>query len=255
MALTPLSRTRATARFYDGYWPVHVPDPERTRDHVLCLIPPGRYRRALDGGCGTGVCTQALATLAEEVHGVDVSPASLETARRLAHQRGVEGIRFREASLLALPYPDGHFDLCLSWGVVHHTADPLGALDELVRVLAPGGTLVLAVYLRTALTPVHEAVRRLCRRLPRAGARAVVEAAALAVRLSDLFRRSRPVRDDVADPRSQVEDWYLVPEKHFFTPREMEDLFRERGLGFELLYPRTGRFASTSNFICRGRRP
>ncbi|HYB74032.1 MAG TPA: hypothetical protein VED18_11730 [Candidatus Sulfotelmatobacter sp.] len=47
--------------FYDGYWPANVPDFRRTREHILGLFPERSFGRALDAGCGTGVCSLALA--------------------------------------------------------------------------------------------------------------------------------------------------------------------------------------------------
>ncbi|MBI5788744.1 MAG: hypothetical protein HZA78_07820 [Candidatus Schekmanbacteria bacterium] len=51
---------------------------------------------------------------------------------------------------------------------------------------------------------------------------------------------------------SKIEDWFFVPEKHFYTTEQMQRLYETHGLTFELLNPKTGRFKSTSNFIVRG---
>jgi len=59
-------------------------------------------------------------------------------------------------------------------------------------------------------------------------------------------------RDDNPLIESQVEDWFFVPEKHFFSISQMRDLFAARGLSFELLDAHTGRFRSSSNFVVRG---
>jgi hypothetical protein len=59
-------------------------------------------------------------------------------------------------------------------------------------------------------------------------------------------------RDDNPLIESQVEDWFFVPEKHFFSVEQMARLFAERGLSFELLDAHTGRFRSSSNFVVRG---
>ncbi len=128
-----------TGTFYDGYWPKNVPDYVKTREHVLEIVPKGSYRRALDGGCGTGVCSLALAELAQEVVGFDLSAGSLNTARKLAKRIGATNVQFEQGSLLAVPFADKSFDLVFSWGVIHHTINPIKALDELVRVLEPAG--------------------------------------------------------------------------------------------------------------------
>ena len=235
----------STRAFYDTYWPRNVPDPARTAEHVRAIVPPGPFRRALDAGCGTGVRSLALAERSRQVVGLDLSLGSLRTARRFQP-------RLCQASLLQAPLADRSFDLVFCWGVIHHTSDPIRALDELVRVLEPGGTLVLAVYLRTWLTPLHELARWVCLRLPRAWRPVVVVGLAGLVRARARLSPLATARDDNPLIESQVEDWFFVPEKHFFSLEQMARLFAERGLSFELLDAHTGRFRSSSNFVVRG---
>lgn len=248
-----MDREVETKRFYDTYWPVNVPDFKKTRDHVLSLLPSERtFRLALDAGCGTGVCSLALSERAEKVIAVDISTESLKTASTLAKQLKRKNIEFREANLLNLPFPNETFCLVFSWGVIHHTVDPLKALDELVRVLKRGGVLILAVYLRTRLTFIHEAIRKLCLHSPVFMKRSFIRVVALFVLIAERLGKNTNVRPDNLFIESQVEDWFFVPEKHFFTIKEMEELFNKRGLSFELLCAQTGRFKSSSNFIVRG---
>jgi ubiquinone/menaquinone biosynthesis C-methylase UbiE len=245
-----MARTKA---FYDGYWPRNVPDYEKTREHVRDIVPDRRYRRALDGGCGTGVCSMALSEMADEVVAFDLSTGSLRTAQQLAKHLDIDNIRFENGSLLDIPFPDSSFDLVFSWGVIHHTPDPVRALDELVRVLEPGGTLVLAVYLKTPLMYVHEAIRFACLRIPKRYRRPIIRSVANLVRVAERLGKRTNVRDDNPLIESQVEDWYFVPEKHFYSIKEMHRLFRERGLTYEVVCEQTGRLRSSSNFIVRGR--
>jgi glycosyltransferase involved in cell wall biosynthesis/ubiquinone/menaquinone biosynthesis C-methylase UbiE len=243
-----ISRTNA---FYDAYWPANVPDLPKTRTHVRRVLGSSRYRRALDAGCGSGVCSIALSEFAGEVVALDLSHNSLRTAERLAREAGRPVVHTQRGSVLALPYADASFDLVWSWGVIDHTPEPVRALDELTRVLAQHGTLVLAVYLKTPFTIVHEAIRHACLRLP-SSREWVVDGFAALVRLRERFGHTVNVRDDNPRIESQVEDWFFVPEKHFFSIPQMRRHFEERGLTFELVYPRTGRFKSSSNFVARG---
>jgi ubiquinone/menaquinone biosynthesis C-methylase UbiE len=229
-----------------------VPDHERTWEHVRTIVPVGEYPRALDAGCGTGVCSLALARIAGEVVSVDLSQGSVRTAVELSRTTGRVNILPCQTSLLQLPFPSSSFDLVFSWGVIHHTADPILALDELVRVLRPGGTLVLAVYLKTSLTLVHEAIRHACLRVPHAARGPILRGFAGLVRLRERLGPVTNVRDDNQRIESQVEDWYFVPEKHFFTIDEMGRLFEERNMSYEVVCEQTGRFRSSSNFIARG---
>ena len=50
-----------------------------------------------------------------------------------------------------LPFDDNTFDLVYSWGVIHHTPDTPKAMDEIVRVLKPGGTAKVMIYHRKSL--------------------------------------------------------------------------------------------------------
>lgn len=102
-------------------------------------------KRCLDGGCGSGRYSVAMAMHgAREVAAVDVSKTGLAEARQRA--AAFPQIKFQNASLLALPFPDASFDFVWSAGVIHHTADFDKALSELTRVLRLGGRLFLLVY-------------------------------------------------------------------------------------------------------------
>jgi len=97
-------------------------------------------RRILDAGCGGGRYTIAWRLLgAAEVVGIDISAVNIATAtQRLAEAR-IDGVRFMEGNVLALPFPAADFDLVFSNGVLHHTVDWRRGIDELLRVLKPGG--------------------------------------------------------------------------------------------------------------------
>lgn len=99
--------------------------------------------RVIDCGCGQGSITLGLAeTVAPgEVVGVDREPSQIAAARALATERGVPNVRFEEASIYALPYPDASFDAAFAHTVLEHVSDPLRALREMRRVLKPGGVI------------------------------------------------------------------------------------------------------------------
>jgi len=151
-----------------------------------------------------------------------------------------------------MPFADKSFDLVFSWGVIHHTISPIQALNEFVRVLRPGGVLILAVYLKTPLTAVHEAVRHACLRLPDSLRPAIIQGITQVVVAGEMFGFTNNSRPDNPRIASQVEDWYFVPVKHFTTPKAMDKHFTKRGLSFELLNDQTGRYRSSSNFLVRG---
>jgi ubiquinone/menaquinone biosynthesis C-methylase UbiE len=101
----------------------------------------------LDAGCGGGRNSVAMARLgAKEVLGIDLGEKGLVDAGKRAQQLGHRNIRFERASLLDIPAASAAFDIVWCAGVLMITDDAERALDELVRVVKPGGHLYLLVY-------------------------------------------------------------------------------------------------------------
>lgn len=98
-------------------------------------------RRVLDAGCGAGYgCALLAAVGAEVVVGVSDAGEVLDSAR----SRMSTGVRLDVAELHRLPYPDGDFDLIVCFDVLETLEEPGPVLDELVRVLAPGGIFLVS---------------------------------------------------------------------------------------------------------------
>ena len=99
--------------------------------------------RVLDVPCGGGV---ALRGLRPDQHltyvAADIAREMLERTMDAARERGVDGqVEVRVADVGALPFPDGDFDLVVSFTGLHCFPDPQLAVTEMVRVLRPGGVL------------------------------------------------------------------------------------------------------------------
>ncbi len=117
---------------------------ESTRDLLRSSrIGPGA--RLLDVGCGLGDAARALSAslgASGQVVGIDASAVMLEVARART-AAAICPMRFTVGDALALDEPDGSFDAARSERTLQWVADPRRAVDELARVLRPGGRLAL----------------------------------------------------------------------------------------------------------------
>ncbi|MFF1302592.1 class I SAM-dependent methyltransferase [Streptomyces sp. NPDC058307] len=128
----------------DPYWNHNV----HYHPLVLDAVPDG-CREALDVGCGDGLLARKLAHKAASVTGVDRSPEMIRQARAAASGNTT----FLEADYLdATALPEGKYDFVSAVAVVHHASFE-DAVAGLVRLLAPGGRLVIVgmAYNKTGL--------------------------------------------------------------------------------------------------------
>jgi SAM-dependent methyltransferase len=123
----------------------------------------------LDLGTGTGVVALALAERYRqaEVVGIDLSPAMIEEARRRVPSELAGRVRFEVGDASALAGPDGGFDLVV-------LSNMIPFYDELARVVARGGTLVLS-FSRGAQTPIYVPPERSREELGRRGFAEIAE--------------------------------------------------------------------------------
>jgi len=104
-------------------------------------------KRVADFGCGNGYVLSRYALARADVFGLDLTPKAIELSEARFSQAGLTG-HFSVGNLEELPFTDNFFDCVCCMGVLHHTPDPAKALREFLRVLKPGGQLILMVYHR-----------------------------------------------------------------------------------------------------------
>jgi ubiquinone/menaquinone biosynthesis C-methylase UbiE len=121
---------------------------ERRIARLLLGLGPGDG--VLDLACGPGNFTRDFARLVGPdglVVGVDASPTML--ARAVAETPDQSAIAYVRGDASALPFRDRSFDAVCCFAALHLFADPFGALDEMARVLTPGGRIALLTSCRT----------------------------------------------------------------------------------------------------------
>ena len=102
---------------------------------------PGRIRgrRVLDFGCGYGGKALAYADHAAFVAGVEPFEHVIALARGFATHQKAENVEFKVCRQDRIPYPDESFDVVVSHDVLEHVDDPERSLEEIARILKPGG--------------------------------------------------------------------------------------------------------------------
>jgi ubiquinone/menaquinone biosynthesis C-methylase UbiE len=163
-ALWRLFRGRLRSMF-DGLaptWETRI-GPHHLWALELALEDVSPPRRILDLGTGTGVVATALGKRypGSEVLGIDLSPRMIEEARRQLPPELAGRVGFEVADASALVCPDGDFDLVV-------LSNMIPFFDELARIVASGGTLVLS-FSKGAETPIYVEPELLRRELGRRG--------------------------------------------------------------------------------------
>ena len=108
-----------------------------------------RGRRLLEIGCGMGTDLASFARGGAEVHAVDLTPRHLAIARQRMINDG-RRVKLVRSDGEVLPFPDDTFDVVYSFGVLHHTPGTETAIEEVRRVLKPGGSAVVGLYHRNS---------------------------------------------------------------------------------------------------------
>jgi SAM-dependent methyltransferase len=143
-------------------------------DYLRQQFPTARFRPVgrrdsldiLEAGCGTGrhALEVAQAYQGARVLAVDISLASLASAKRKVPAALADKIEFAQADIMAIGSIDRRFGLINSGGVLHHMGDPLGGWRELIKLLKPNGLMQIGLYSALARRDIVAARRLIAER-------------------------------------------------------------------------------------------
>lgn len=114
---------------------------------LIEFIEPGASETVLDAGCGTGVNILRVHSRVRKVIGIDYSSGSLDRCQKRIQEHGIANAQVRTASVTSIPLPDRSVDKILCMSVLQYLdqREFRQAVMEFVRVLTPGGIIILHV--------------------------------------------------------------------------------------------------------------
>jgi ubiquinone/menaquinone biosynthesis C-methylase UbiE len=128
-----------------------MPWSERPFDQLLDFDSL-HNKDVLEIGVGNGSHAQLISPFCRSYTGIDLTDYAVKsTTERLAHQQASDNshVRLVRMDAEAMEFPSESFDVVWSWGVIHHSAHTRLILEEINRVLRPGGTAITMVYHRS----------------------------------------------------------------------------------------------------------
>jgi len=114
--------------------------------------------QAADLGCGPGLLVVELARRSPWLHvtGLDLAENLLAQGEEYARRAGLgERVSFRQGDVKQIPFPDATLDLVVSTLSLHHWGDPVAVLNEVARVLRPGGSFLIFDLRRDMPAPAY----------------------------------------------------------------------------------------------------
>jgi SAM-dependent methyltransferase len=111
---------------------------------LIDLVPEDPAARWVETACGPGLIARAMAPRVGSVVGIDLTEAMIEKARADAAE--VENVSFEVGDATALPFEDDSFDGAITRFSLHHIPGPIRVLEEMRRVVRPGGYVVVSDF-------------------------------------------------------------------------------------------------------------
>lgn len=125
----------------------------RTEGHILDCLDQIDFtgKRILEVGLGQGADAEQIIRRGGRWSGLDLTAESIARVKTRLALHELPHEELRQGSVLDIPFPDGHFDIVFSHGVLHHVPEIRRAQREIHRVLKPGGELIVMLYARYSL--------------------------------------------------------------------------------------------------------
>ena len=145
LCASAISEEIGSAGFFEEYDQLREINEPIKFSYNLHEYPNFKGKRVLDVGCENGYVLSKYAKEGAIAHGIDISETSVETSKRRFSLLGLTGdIQVGNAENIA--FEDNYFDCVCSMGVLHHTPNTQKGIDEVYRVLRPGGRAILMFY-------------------------------------------------------------------------------------------------------------
>jgi SAM-dependent methyltransferase len=166
--------TRLVPAIYERYWrpalgrvAKGITGPGMAQEIRIArlLLGLGEGERVLDVACGPGNFSREFARAVGPdglVVGIDASATMLERGAGENHAAGIENVVLIRGDATALPFADASFDAACCFAALHLFSDPFAALDEMRRMLAPGGRIAIMTSVRRQVTlpPLKPVIER-----------------------------------------------------------------------------------------------
>ncbi len=127
-----------------GFASADTMNDEAAMQLLVDALELGREDSVLDVACGPGIVAAAVAQVAGNVVGIDLTPEMIDLARERCAAAGLENVTFDIGDVTELPYGDDEFSRVVCRYALHHVSDPAAVVGEMARVCAPGGRVVVA---------------------------------------------------------------------------------------------------------------